>query len=221
MATSGSYDFAPQVDDLLTEAWERCRLSPAVLTGDHARSARRSIMAMLIDWTNRGINLWQIDRQITVVAQGVQVVPGPLGTIDALEVTITAIGQLDIMLTPISRDEWAAISTKGLLGRPTQFWSERRTDGAVLHLWPVPDRSYSLAIYRLRMPQDVSSMTQTADAPVLWTEALYSGLAARLAGKYGTDQLEAKLSAQADRAYAAAAGENRERVPLTLLPVFR
>ena len=220
MTTSGTYDFAPQIDDLLTEAWERCRLSPAVITGDHARSARRSLQAMLIDWTNRGINLWQVERQVTTAGPGVQTIPAPLGSVDVLEVGITAGGR-DLLLAPMSRDEWAAMPSKALSGRPTCFWSERRVDGVMLHLWPVPDISYTLAINRLRMPQDVSSLAQTADAPVLWTEALYAGLASRLAGKYGTDALEAKLSSQADRAYAMAAGENRERVPLTLLPRIR
>jgi hypothetical protein len=219
MTTSGTYGFQAPVDDLLTEAWERIGLNPAALSGDHARSARRSLQAALIDWTNRGLNLWQIDNEIAPVPAGVSLFAAPAGTADILDMWINVGGQ-DIALMGVSRDEFAGIPNKAQTGRPTQFWSERRLGPDVIHLWPVPDQTYTLTINRLKQPQDVSALAQTVDAPVLWTEALYSELAARLAEKFAPARFTEKR-ALAEVAYRNAAGENRERVPLTLMPDMR
>lgn len=217
MATSGTYNFAPQVDDLIIEAWERCGKNGSELTSEIARSARRSLHLALIDWTNRELNLWQVERFATTVQAGVYAVPTPLATVDVLEVLVTQ-NNLELMCEPIGRDDYAALTNKATLtGRPTQFWSDRRNDVPVIYLFPVPDQAYPLTVYRIRLPQDVNGMTEQVDAPILWSEALCAELAARLAEKYAPDRLQEKR-ALADRAYNFASEEDRERVPLTLLP---
>jgi hypothetical protein len=39
MATSGTVGFRPDVEEILTEAFERCGLDPQTMTGDRAVSA--------------------------------------------------------------------------------------------------------------------------------------------------------------------------------------
>jgi hypothetical protein len=43
MATSGTVGFRPDVEEILTEAFERCGLDPQTMTGDRSVSARRSL----------------------------------------------------------------------------------------------------------------------------------------------------------------------------------
>lgn len=219
MAASGAAPFTLVLDDALLEAWERCGLSPTILTGDVARSARRSVQLMLLDWSNQDLQLWQVDRQGISVAPGVAVYAGPVGTVDVLEAWITADNR-DLMLEAMGRDEWAAIPDKAAKGRPTGFWCERRRDMVVVHLWPVPDRAYPIRVNRIRLPETVGALSQSPDVPALWAEALAAGLAARLALKYQPSRYE-MLKADAAEALARANGEDRERVPLRVLPDMR
>ena len=60
MATSGTVAFRPDVEEIITEAFERCGIDPQTRTGDHAVSARRSLNLLFSEWANRGINYWAV-----------------------------------------------------------------------------------------------------------------------------------------------------------------
>ena len=212
----GSYSFVPSFDDLLTEAWERCGLSPSIINGDTLRSARRSYQLMFIDWTNRGLNLWQIPQIVVTTTPGQATVALTPEIVDVLQATVSVNGQ-DLTMTPIGRDDYMSIPNKATSTRPTQFWVARVLPAPVLYLYPTPDQAYSITASALRQPQDVASMTAAPDAPVLWAEAITSGLAARLALKFAMDRLQV-LGMLADEAYKRANGENRERPPLRIAP---
>lgn len=214
MTTSGTYTWNPAIDDLLTEAWERLGLTTAALTGAVARSARRSLQLMLVDWTNRAVPLWQVEDVTLPLMAGTAAYTLDASTVEALEVTINVAG-IDRVLAPISRDVWAAIPNKATQSLPTQYWCERALPAPVLHVWPVPDSAYTLTYWRLRLPQDVGALGNTPDAPVLWGDALAAGLAARLAVKFAPARA-ADLAAMAETAFTRASGEDRNRVPLTI-----
>jgi hypothetical protein len=214
VTTSGTYLFNPSADDLLQEAWERLGKNPAELTGDVARAARRSLAYIQIEWTNRGLNLWQVDSQTLATVAATSSYTLASATIEPLDVSVTVSG-IERTLSPIGRTDYAAIPTKSLAGVPTQYWAERQRDQTVLHLYPTPDAAYTVTYYRMREPQDVSALGQTLDAPMLWMDALAGGLAARLAVKYAPDRLGV-LGPIYDAAIAAASRENRQRTPLKL-----
>jgi hypothetical protein len=218
MATSGTYAFDPTADDLLLEAWERCGKTGQVLSGEVARSARRSLQLMLVDWQNVGLNLWQVDRQTFALSAGQETLVAAPATSDVLEVTILQAGA-DMLLAPISRDEWVASTNRSARSRPTSYWTERVNPRPILHFYPLPDVAVTGEYWRVRLPQDVGALGNTIDAPVLWSDALASGLAARLAVKFAQDRVPL-LKAEAAEAFARAAGENRERVPLTIRPLI-
>lgn len=214
MTASGTYAFAPQTDDLLLEAWERLGKSPAALTGDVARAARRSLQYLTIDWTNRGVNLWQVDQQSFSTVIGTNAYTLAAATVEPLDVTVTVSG-VERTMAAIGRDDWAAIPVKTTQTIPTQYWTERVTGTPIMHIYPAPDAVYTIQYYRLREPQDIGALANTPDAPMLWTDALASGLAARLAVKYAPDRV-AGLKAEAMESYANANGDNRNRVPLRI-----
>ena len=216
MATSGTYNFLPVGDDLLTEAWERCGKSPDMLNGAMARSAIRSLQLLQISWTNRGLNLWQTDLQSVTVLAGANSFSCPNATVDVLDLWVVVSGY-DRQMAPIGRSEWSGLPNKLTQSSPNVYWVERVNPTPVVHFYPAADQTYTIKYYRMRMPQDMTSLGQNPDAPALWSEALAAELAARLAIKFASDRAQ-MLRGEADRAFQEAAQENRERVPLILRP---
>ena len=211
-----SYAYVPSLDELLTEAWERCGKSPTILNGDVVRSARRSLQLMMIDWSNRGANLWQIEQRALTLAAGQPSVTLTPELVDVLQATVSVSGN-DLVVTPISRDEYVSIPNKSLASRPTQYWVERVVPAPVVWLFPTPDQAYQLTAWCLRQPQDVLAFSAGADAPLLYAEAVTAGLAARLSLKFAPERYQ-QLSGEAATAYRNATGEDRERVPLRVTP---
>jgi len=126
----------------------------------------------------------------------------------------------DIMLSEISRAEYAAIPNKQQTGTPQQYYFER-TITPTLFIWPTPvDTSYTLYMYCMLMQDDPGSPTNTLDAPQRWFDAIASGLAARLAEKWAPDRM-ATLQASANRAFDFASAEDTEKVPTRIVPDMR
>jgi hypothetical protein len=214
MATSGTWTWAPTFDDLLLEAWERLSKSEAELTGAVARSARQSLQLLMLEWTNRGLNLWQVDQQTLSTVIGTVAYTLPAATVEPLDVTVT-VGGVERLLSPIGRGAYAAIPIKTTKAPPTQYWANRQASGVTLYLYPAPDAVYAVTYWRMREAQDIGAMANTIDAPKLWADALAAGLAARMAEKFAPERMGEKET-MAERAFKQAAGENRNRVPLTI-----
>lgn len=220
MTTSGEYTFGnTEQIDVITEAFERIGRAPSQLTANDIDSARRSINYLFSDWANQGPNLWEVD------LQHINLIPGQLEyTLDVETVYIiqaytrTTAGGIntDLMMSPISRAEYAAIPNKSQLGqRPYQYYFQR-TSTPSLFIWQAPqDVGIQLFYYRMKIQQDAGEFTNSLDAPNRWMEAIASGLASKLAVKFAPDRLEYLLG-MADKAYATAAAEDRERVPLRI-----
>lgn len=222
MATSNQYDFGSSEQiDVITEAFERIGRNPATLTSNDIDSARRSLNFMFAEWANNGPNLWAVELVVLPLVALQQSY-----TLDASTIYITqaATRQVvsgvnnDLMMSPISRAEYFALTNKGLsAGRPTQFYLER-TNPPTLKVWPVPqDSSVTLLYYRMRTQQDAGAFINSLDAPGRLLEAIAAGLAAKLAVKFAPDRMQ-MLNEMAINAYKAAITEDRERVPMRFLP---
>lgn len=67
---SGTTAYNPFAADLLIDAYERCGIY--VLENKHLISGRRSLNLLLTsDWSNRGINLWEMDEVVIHLIEGV------------------------------------------------------------------------------------------------------------------------------------------------------
>ena len=219
MATSSTYAQSFPADDIITEAWERIGKIGDIITGDVARAAQRSLSLMLLDWSARpGLNLWQVQQLPITFAQGQATQDLDSSTIDVLEAWVTDRDGYDYILTRFGRTDYAELTSKADQGRPTQFYINRSIPAPSITLWPVPDDAYTVTLNRIRQPQDLSSIGQTLDVPMLYMEAVHAGLSARLAKKFAPDRYSL-LKAEADEAYANAAAENRERAPMTIAPI--
>jgi len=118
--------------------------------------------------------------------------------------------EVDRIILPVSRTEYASYPNKQNTGFPTIFWFDRLISPTV-SLWPAPDgNQVSLKYYRVRQVQD-SAFTdgQTVEIPYLWLDAFASGLASRLAMQWA-QPLVTMLKPIADEAYLIAADQNVE-----------
>ena len=59
MATSGTTSFDLSIDDIIEEAYERTGIR-GLRTGQHLKSARRSLNILFAEWGNRGVHLWKV-----------------------------------------------------------------------------------------------------------------------------------------------------------------
>ena len=221
MATSGTYNFDLDIDQVIQEATEM--IGGEETLGHTPQSARRSINLMLNDWQNRGISLWSIGTTVVTVADTVTSVSLADEIIDALAITYsTSVSGTDIALERISREEYHNLPNKNQAGRPTQYTVQRTRSNPTVMLYPTPDNSTGvLNIEYFRQLQDVDkSAGQNADVPVRYLPALTCGLSYYLAMKrpgIPMDRIQ-MLKANYDEKLAFAMEEDRERASLFIKP---
>lgn len=209
MASSGTYTWNPETEDIVSEAFERCGVDPATLTMRHPRSARRSLNLLFSQWATKGARLFAIDEQTQTLTDGTVSYTAATGTLAILEGVIRRSG-VDTPVHHISREQYHLIPNKTNEGLPSQVYLDRRT--GIYYLWNVPENSTDIfRYYRMRRLQDVTTAQETFDVPYHWFEAVASGLAAKLAEKFAPDR-EAKLIAKAEMRLQEAITEDRERV---------
>lgn len=84
------------------------------------------------------------------------------------------------------RDEYFRLPNKAASGSPTCFYADAQLAATVLYVWPVPTANKSVRLDVLRHPETVTDLNETIDWPEEYQEALYSNLAVRCAGIFGT-----------------------------------
>ena len=176
MATSGTFNFALEIDDVIEEATEM--IGGEQTLGHEPASARRSLNLMLKDWQNRGILLWSTEASAITVTASVSSYALSGSTIDALQVIVNR-DNTDLPLTRISYEEYLQIPQKGQTGRATQYSIKRDRDNPTLFIWPIPENSTDvLKVEKIRELEDINkSAGQNADVPKRFLPCLSAGLA--------------------------------------------
>ena len=222
MATSGTYNFTLDIDEVIQEATEM--IGGEQTLGHTPKSARRSINLMLNDWQNRGILLWKTYTTAITVSTSVTTYDLSSSTTDALHINLRR-DSTDIELQRLSFEEYLNVPNKTQTGRPTQFTVKRNLDNPIIYVWPLPENSTDiLQIEAIRQVEDVNkSADQNADAPVRFLPALTCGLAYYLAMKRAGIPMDriAMLKANYDEKLAFAMEEDRERASLFIKPKYR
>tara|TARA_R110002020_G_scaffold93874_2_gene226399 strand:+ start:520 stop:1215 length:696 start_codon:yes stop_codon:yes gene_type:complete len=226
MATATTNNFNLDLGDLIEEAFERAGVE--LRTGYEYRTARRSLDLMMLEWQNRGLNLWTIEgpTEATVTA-GTATYSLDADTVDLLEHHLrlndnSVSSQTDYNLRRISTTSYSDIPNKLSEGRPLQIYIERGVSTFQYTFWPVPDdvETYTFVYFRMRQIYDSGTpASNNMDVPKLFLPALASGLAFYVAMK----QPEAAnrlpmLQAEYERQWELAAEENRVKAPFRFVP---
>lgn len=220
MTTSGTYNFAPNVGDLILNAYDRIQIRPSALTQDHMINARTEGNFLQVEWQNKGVSLWTVDLETVPLIQGTASYSVPAETVMILDAYI-GVGspEIDRFISPISRTDYAAQANKTQQGFPTTYWFDRLISPTIT-LWPVPDQNsyYTLKYYRYRVIQDAEYAGGIApEVPYLFLDAWTACLAHRLARIYAP-QMEQQRKADAVEAWNIAAAQNTENVPIFIRP---
>ena len=221
MTTSGTYAFNPSLGEITLYAFNLCGLRNTSLLQEHMESARMAANMVAASFSNRGVNLWQVDLVTVPLVQGTStsiVDPSTVMILDGYVTTGSGTTAIDRIIMPVSRTEYASYPNKTQQGWPTTFWFDRLLAPTVT-LWPVPDgNEVSFSYYRLRQIQDANFTSgQTVDVPYLWMEAFAYALAFRLALIWSPDKVP-MLKPIADEAYNIAAEQNVENAATYISP---
>ena len=218
MATSGTYSFSMDIDEVIQEAMEMIGGEPTL--GEEPRSARRSINLLLQDWQNRGIQLWTINTTAVSVATSVTAYSLDAHNIDVIEAVVNRDNN-DLQLERISMEEYLKIPRKGQTGRPTQYAVRRERDNPVVYLWPVPENNTDKVKFEtVKYFQDVSRSSQTADISRRFYPCLTAGTAYFMSMKRpGVDMGRIQmLKTEYEERLVRAQEEDKERASLYLTP---
>jgi hypothetical protein len=231
MTTSGSTTFNLDFTEIAEEAWERA--GREMRSGYDLRTARRSMNLLMLEWQNRGINMFTIDEGQILLEQGVSAYDLPDDTIDLLDAVIrTGAGststQADLSITRISVSTYSTIPNKLSQGRPIQMWIRRGAEKPTVTVWPVPDRGtlaqpyYVFKYWRMRRIEDAGTGVNTPDVNARFLPALVAGLAYHIAMKVPEfiGRLD-MLRMAYEESYRFAAEEDREKASLRLVPRVR
>ena len=115
MATSGTYTFRPDVEEIIAESFERVGMDAQNMTGYQAIAARRSLNLLFSEFANRGINYWAVQNNTLALTQGTTTYTLPVGTIDLIDVVIReTVGgaQSDTVLPRVSISDYNQIPNK-------------------------------------------------------------------------------------------------------------
>lgn len=230
MATSGTFLFNPDLAELVDEALERVRIDPAHITARHILSARRSMRFMCADWATKDYHDFRIEQESFTVTQSQAVYTAGVD-FDipvAPNTTTNLLEMLDMVLTrngvdtPViwwSRADYLNIPEKQIEGRPDRVFVDKQRDQLVLTFWPIPENSTDIITFNaVRKFEDFDTAADNADIPYQMYDAFAYGLAARMAEKYGTPELEEKLWLKAERAFFDGTNAVRERGDVRIVP---
>lgn len=221
MATSGTYSFSMDIDEVIEEALEM--IGGEATLGNEPKSARRSINLLLQDWQNRGIQLWTIGTTAVTVTTSVTSYVLGSENIDVLEAVVNR-DNIDLQLERISMEEYLKVPRKGQTGRPTQFAVRRERDQSRVYLWPIPENSTdAIKFETVKYFQDVSKSSQTADISRRFYPCLTAGTAYFMSMKRpGVDAGRIQMiKGEYEERLLRAQEEDKERASMYILPRLR
>jgi hypothetical protein len=220
--SSGTYNFNPGLGEEILYAFQLCGIRPTALTQQHFESARMAANMVQGRFSSDGVNLWQVQQYSIPLVQGCATYPLPTNLIVMLDTYYTICSgnnEIDRIMMPVSRSEYAAYSDKQRQGAPTVYWMDRLLSPTVT-LYATPNgQQASLKFYALRQTQDaVFTNGSAAEMPYYFIEAFCTAVAYRLAIIWAPAQAP-MLKLFADEAWQKASTQNTEQANFYISPM--
>lgn len=159
-------------------------------TGEETELGLRSLNFMLKSWQARGITSWRDQTgTATITANNPTVTLSPY----AIDVTEVRVVQAPGFERPLQRWEpaqYLQVPNKATPGYPTAYTVTKTKDSIALEFWPVPQANTAFNYSYARVSEDVTQAADEIDVPQEWLEAVYVGLAARLAQPFGVTRTD-------------------------------
>lgn len=220
--TSQAFNFSPTGGEIILNAFDRVQIRATEIEQTQMQRAVMEMNLALVKFNNMpGPNLWTIDLQSFPLLQGSATYSVPAETTMILDgfIRYSTNPNLDRYLFPISRSEYAAISTKTTQGFPSQYWFDRIASPTVtFYLTPDDAYTYTFFYYRVCQIQD-ATITNGFNVQVIYRflDALTADVAHRLARVY-RPELEQQRKLDRDEAWMIAAEQDTEWVPMYVTP---
>jgi hypothetical protein len=216
VATSGTFNFNPELGTLALLALSRCKIERTAILPKHMHNAYLETNLMQAGWGADGITFFTVQLQSASLSQGQQQVIVPTNAITVLDVYVNN-GVENRLLFPFSRTDFASLANPLQQGIPTSFWLDRVMP-QVLNLWPTPDATGLILNYYIYTQMQDATFSQGGNPalPYYWLDAYVADLAHRLSRHHATE-LEAARKLDAKEAYDRAC-KQVEAVPLYITP---
>jgi hypothetical protein len=221
-ASTAAFDLS--IDEIVEEAFERCGLQDR--TGYQLKTARRSLNLLLAEWSNRGLNLWTIQKQTAALAATTTQLSGTAlfganasdasQIVEITDIVIRDSNNNEYSCSPISRSTYLNYTVKTTAGRPTQYYFEK-TINPTLYLYPAADAAYTVVYYAMLRMKDSGDYTNNNEIPFSFLPCLTAGLAYYLALKYAPEKIQI-LKMVYEEEFKRAADTNRENVSSHFVP---
>ena len=225
MATSGTFTFNLDLSDAMEEAFERAGLE--LRSGYDYKTARRSINLMMLEWKNRGLNLWSVEFATQALTAGSNQYQLDGKVLDIVEAFVrTDAGeqnsQFDQSMTRISVSQYSNLSNKLTRSKPLQYYVEKNFDSITINLWPTPDdqETYQFGYYYMERVEDAGSpASNNIDVPARFLPCLVSGLSYQLSLKYPAAGARSQaLKADYEEQWKLASDSDRNKASLYVAP---
>ena len=221
-ANTANFDFS--IDEIVEEAFERCGLQDR--TGYQLKTARRSLNLLIAEWSNRGLNLWTIQKQEAALAANVISLSGAnlygntaddaSQIVQITDVVIRDSQNNEYSCSPISRSTYMNYTVKTSGGRPTQYYFEK-TINPTLFLYPAATETFTVVYYAMLRMKDSGDYTNNSEIPFSFLPCLTAGLAYYISMKYAPDRV-GMLKQVYDEEFQRAADTNVENVSSHFVP---
>jgi hypothetical protein len=222
MSTSGTWAFNLDLAEIMEQAHER--VGGELRNGYSYRTARISLDLLLLEWQNRGLNLWTIKNASQTLTAGTSDYALSNEKLDIIEgVLRTDAGttdQTDLNMRRISVSTYSQHTNKLQEGKPTQFFIKHSPDGITVSLWPVPDQAYVFNYWYMERVEDTGKPgSNNVDVPARFLPAMIAGLAYHIGLKTPSAMgIIPQLEKEYERQWELAADSAREKASLRLLP---
>jgi hypothetical protein len=225
MATSGTFAFNLDLGEAIEEAFERAGLE--LRSGYDYKTARRSIDLLMLEWQNRGLNLWTVKFNTLVLTPGTNSYTLDGKIFDIVKAFLrTDAGdtqsQFDQSMSRISISQYSHLSNKLTQSKPLEYYVQRTPTGITVNLWPTPDsqETYTFGYYYMERIEDSGKpASNNMDIPARYLPCFVAGLAYNLSVKYPeVADRAALLKGEYQEQWDIASDAAREKASLFIAP---